>query len=307
MHEMLDFFLHLKYINNDNFYLSDKMKFKAPTTVFSLIALSFILVSGFAFQEGAFAQLEKQGMSVTVTANEGSSKIIVSGETSKVTPVAIKVTAPNGNFIDLAQVSPDANGKFSTEFNVGGLLWKFDGIYTITTQHGENTLYTIRLPVEIIGGKTLATNVSEDFLENIVFSGSTVSQDAGLIIEVDAPLGGTWIGVSGHTERTNMDVTIIVTEPMFGNIIHTDQVSPDANGNFEAGINVGGNQWKQNGFYTISASQGGSLFTDSIEVDIVDGAVIPEFGAIAALILAVAIISIIVVSTKTRLSLIPRY
>jgi predicted secreted protein with PEFG-CTERM motif len=35
--------------------------------------------------------------------------------------------------------------------------------------------------------------------------------------------------------------------------------------------------------------------------------VIPEFGAIAALILAVAIISIIVVSTKTRLSLIPRY
>ena len=307
MHEMVDFFLHLKYINNDNFYLSDKMKFKAPTTVFSLIALSVILVSGFAFQEGAFAQLEKQGMSVTVTANEGSSKIIVSGETSKVTPVAIKVTAPNGNFIDLAQVSPDANGKFSTEFNVGGLLWKFDGIYTITTQHGENTLYTIRLPVEIIGGKTLATNVSEDFLENIVFSGSTVSQDAGLIIEVDAPLGGTWIGVSGHTERTNMDVTIIVTEPMFGNIIHTDQVSPDANGNFEAGINVGGSQWKQNGFYTISASQGGSLFTDSIEVDIVDGAVIPEFGAIAALILAVAIISIIVVSTKTRLSLIPRY
>ena len=307
MHEMVDFFLHLKYINNDNFYLSDKMELKGPTMLFSLIALSVILVSGFVFQDGAFALIEKQGMSVTVTANEGSSKISVSGETSKVTPVAIKVTAPNGNLIDLAQISPDANGKFSTEFNVGGLLWKFDGIYTITTQHGENTLYTIALPVEVVGGKTLATNVSEDFLENIVFSGSTISQDAGLIIEVDAPLGGTWIGVSGHTERTNMDVTIIVTEPMFGNIIHTDQVSPDANGNFEADINVGGSQWKQNGFYTISASQGGSLFTDSVEVDIVDGSVIPEFGAIAALILAVAIISIIVVSAKTRLSLIPRY
>jgi len=35
--------------------------------------------------------------------------------------------------------------------------------------------------------------------------------------------------------------------------------------------------------------------------------VIPEFGAIAALILAVAIISIIVVSAKTRLSLIPKF
>ncbi len=308
MHEMVDFFLHLKYINNDNFYLSDKMKFKGLTMVFSLIALSVILVSGFVFQEGAFALLDKQGMSVTVTANEGSSKIMLSGETSKVTPIAIIVTSPMfGNIIHIKQVSPDANGNFMAEINVGGSQWKFDGIYTITTSHGENTLYTIALPVEIIGGKTLATNVSEDFLENIVFSGSTVGQDAGLTIEVDAPLGGTWIGVSGHTERTNMDVTIIVTEPMFGNIIHTGQVSPDVNGNFEASINVGGSQWKQNGFYTISVSQGGSLFTDSVEVDILDGAVIPEFGAIAALILAVAIISIIVVSAKTRLSLIPRY
>jgi len=274
--------------------------------MFSLIAFSVILVSGFVFQEGAFAQQETQGMSVTVTANEGSSKISVSGETSKVTPIAIKVTAPNGNFIDLAQVSPDANGKFSTEFNVGGLLWKFDGIYTITAQHGENTLYTIALPVEIIGGKTLATNVSEDFLENIVYTGNLVLEKEGLNIEVDAPLGGTIIGVIGNTERTNMDVTIQVFAPN-GNFIAAEQVTPDANGDFMTEFNVGGNQWKQNGFYTISASQGGNIFTDSTEVEIVDGAVIPEFGAIAALILAVAIISIIVVSAKTRLSLIPRY
>ncbi len=119
---MVDFFLHLKYINNDNFYLSDKMKFKGPTMMFSLIALSVILVSGFVFQEGAFALIEKQGMAVTVTANEGSSKILVSGETSKVTAIAIKVTAPNGNFIAADQISPDANGKFSTVINVGGLL-----------------------------------------------------------------------------------------------------------------------------------------------------------------------------------------
>jgi len=308
MHEMVDFFLHLKYINNDNFYLSDKMNLKGPTTMFSLIALSIILVSGFAFQEGAFAQLEKQGMSVTVTANEGSSKIMLSGETSKVTTIAIIVIGPMfGNLIHTDQVTPDANGNFMVEINVGGNQWKHDGIYTISAQHGENTLYTIRLPVEIIGGKTLATNVSEDFLENIVYTGNLVLEKEGLNFEVDAPLGGTWIGVSGHTERTNMDVTIIVTEPMFGNIIHTDQVSPDANGNFEADINVGGSQWKQNGDYEITASQGGSLFTHSVMVDIQDGAVIPEFGAIAALILAVAIISIIVVSSKTRLSLIPRY
>jgi len=34
---------------------------------------------------------------------------------------------------------------------------------------------------------------------------------------------------------------------------------------------------------------------------------IPEFGVIAAMILAVAIVSIIVITAKTRLSLVPRY
>jgi predicted secreted protein with PEFG-CTERM motif len=211
-----------------------------------------------------------------------------------------------GNIIHTWQVSPDANGNFEATINVGGNQWKQDGIYTITASHGINNLYTIALPVEVVGGKTLATNVSEDFLENIIYTGNIELEKEGLNIEVDAPLGGTIITVNGNTERTNFDVTIQVHAPN-GNFIVAEQVSPDANGNFEVIFNVGGSQWKQDGFYTISASQGGSIFTDSAEVDIVDGAVIPEFGAIAALILAVAIISIIVVSTKTRLSLIPRY
>jgi len=45
----------------------------------------------------------------------------------------------------------------------------------------------------------------------------------------------------------------------------------------------------------------------STEVDIKDGVVVPEFGTIAAMILAVAIISIIAISAKSRLSIIPRY
>ena len=45
----------------------------------------------------------------------------------------------------------------------------------------------------------------------------------------------------------------------------------------------------------------------SAEVEIIDGHVIPEFGVIAAMILAVAIVSIIVVTAKTKLSIVPRY
>ena len=60
--------------------------------------------------------------------------------------------------------------------------------------------------------------------------------------------------------------------------------------------------------YTIKAVQGSaSNYQVSAEVEVIDGHVIPEFGVIAAMILAVAIVSIIVVTAKTRLSLVPRY
>ncbi|MFB5614796.1 MAG: PEFG-CTERM sorting domain-containing protein, partial [Candidatus Nitrosomaritimum yanchengensis] len=46
---------------------------------------------------------------------------------------------------------------------------------------------------------------------------------------------------------------------------------------------------------------------DSVEVEIVQGRVIPEFGTIAAMILVVSIMSIIAISAKSRLSVIPRF
>ena len=73
-------------------------------------------------------------------------------------------------------------------------------------------------------------------------------------------------------------------------------------------IEVGGPLWSQDGMYKISAQQGAaSNYKTSTEVEIVDGHVIPEFGVIAVMILAVAIVSIIVVTAKTRLSIVPRY
>ena len=43
------------------------------------------------------------------------------------------------------------------------------------------------------------------------------------------------------------------------------------------------------------------------QIEIIGTFVIPEFGTIAAMILAVAIISIIAISAKSRLSIVPRY
>ena len=284
------------------------MNFKRPTTMFAFFLLSVTILSGFAFQDFAYAET---GMSVSVNADEGSTTISVSGHTSvKNNSVQILVTSPNGNRVDLAQVMPDANGDFAKEIQVGA-LWKEDGMYTIVIQQGQSSQYSFKLQAEVNGGITAATSVSDSTLKSGIGEVSPIiggTKDiSGLTITDNSVLGSTTISISGHTDRTNTDVTVRVQAPN-GNIVSVSQLTPDANGDFMIDIEVGGQVWSQNGMYTIAVQQGeSSSYKDSVDVEIVDGAIIPEFGTIAALILAVAIISIIAVSAKTRLSIIPKY
>ena len=75
-----------------------------------------------------------------------------------------------------------------------------------------------------------------------------------------------------------------------------------ANGEFTLEIKTGGPLWFEDGVYTITANQGiASEFEDSVEVEIVQGKVIPEFGTIAAMILGISIISIIAITAKSKL------
>ncbi len=160
-------------------------------------------------------------------------------------------------------------------------------------------------------GTTAETSVTESTLESGFDQASPIigaaKEIGGLTITDNSVLGSTTISISGNTDRTNNDVTVRVQAPN-GNIVSVRQISPDANGDFMIDIEVGGQLWSQNGMYSIDVQQGeSSNYKGSVDVEIIDGAVIPEFGTIAALILAVAIISIIAVSAKTRLSVMPKY
>ena len=256
------------------------------------------------------------GMSLTATAEDGSNTISFTGTTTSNTPyVSFVAVSPNGqNVVSVDQVTPDANGEFSTEFNVSN--WKQDGMYKITASHGQSSLYTITLNVEVTGGATaetstsdssIVTNQSNDDLSDPYTTGSDAAT-RGLSIAANAMEGSDTIEITGQTTRTNSDVVFTVTAPN-GNLVSVDQVSPDSSGDFATDISVGGPLWSQDGAYTVTAQQGSgnSNFIDSVEVDIADGLVVPEFGTIAAMILAVAIISIIAISAKSRLSIVPRY
>ena len=126
-----------------------------------------------------------------------------------------------------------------------------------------------------------------------------------LEIEADAVEGSTTITITGHT--TGSDAVVIQVFAPNGNFMSADQVSPDSDGSFTSTLGVGGPMWKQDGVYTISAQQGSAAINKStVEVEIAGGAVVPEFGTIASLVLVVAITSIVILSAKGRLSFTPR-
>ena len=274
--------------------------------------MAVALMSVTSVHQDVFAK--ESGMSLTAVAEEGSEIISITGTTtSSIGAVTITVKTPDGaNLQAIGQETPDVNGEFSADFNVSN--WKQDGMYKITAKQGESLLYSITIRVEVSSGMTAETSATESSLvsnqtNNDLAEVSTESTEkiAGLSIAANAMEGSDTIEITGQTTKTNEDITFTVKSPN-GNLVSVDQISPESNGEFALDIAVGGPLWSQDGMYTVVAQQGsGSAFTDSVEVDVADGLVVPEFGTIAAMILAVAIISIIAISAKSRLSIVPRY
>ena len=125
------------------------------------------------------------------------------------------------------------------------------------------------------------------------------------------------IMVSGHVINPfpGQDVAIRVTNPS-GNVVYVAQLALDNNGNFATKINTASSLMTENGQYTLYAQQGGEQArTNQVTFQMTGQPPappstppsIPEFGPIAALVLAIAIISIIAVSARTGLRFMPKY
>jgi len=277
-----------------------RMNLKRSTTSMAIILIALSLVSMASIQQDVFAQT--QGMTITATADKGSDVITVTGKTvSDITDVTFRVTSPSGNnVVAIDQVSPNDNGEFTVEFKVGP-TWTEDGFYEIQAMQsmGANSLYTLEVLVEVTNGMAEKTSATESNLESDSFitTGPNVAKDTRLILDdIIVDNGSTMFEVTGTTDRISEAVTFTVIAPN-GNVVSVAQVTVTLDGGITAEISVGGSMWKQDGLYTVTAYQNDNpRYSDSKQVDIKDGKVIPEFGTIAAMILAVAIISIIAIS-----------
>ena len=211
------------------------------------------------------------------------------------TPVTVTVISPTNNIVTIDQLTVDSNGRFSTTLSTQGNLWKYDGTYTIRVQYGNQAVSNKAL-VELTGGlvPTFVTPVP-----TVKCSSSELSIDGRACVPFSIS-GGTVTGARANTVDKSIIVSISSTEP--GTI--TLNPSSDVLGGIFM-VLVDGEEWDD---VEIDGNQVTVEFpAGTEEIEIIGTFVIPEFGAIAALILAVAIISIIVVSAKTRLSLIPKF
>jgi len=267
-------------------------------TSLSIVFLALTIMSVSAIGQNAYAA----GGGMSLSADCSGSSCDISGTTDRNDQdVTVVITASNGNIVQVDQLSV-SGGSFSTTFNVSG---SDDDTYKIAANQGSSSKYSLNVSVDVSGGSSDSSASVSNQIASTEEEAISTTPSGGLTLSAGGIEGSTTIDISGTTDRTG-DITLKVTAPN-GNIISVAQISPSG-GSFMTTIETGSAVWSQDGMYTISAQQGAaSNYKTSAEVEIVDGHVIPEFGVIAAMILAVAIVSIIVVTAKTRLSLVPRY
>ena len=100
-------------------------------------------------------------------------------------------------------------------------------------------------------------------------------QESEIIQNVDmsvtAVMDGTnVIAINGKTTSVQ-EVSLLIRAPN-ENLIHVDQLTPDANGMFGTDVIIEGQQWSQDGLYTITTKQGNSSFNViKLDVEVNDG------------------------------------
>ena len=231
--------------------------------------------------------------------------------------LSIIIQSPNGNLVALDQLTVGTDNQFSTEIKVGGKLMKIEGTYTIKIQYRDHSATT---SFEFGGVTSSPSNELEEVNDSIinddpvivnsVVTATTITvQDSTDLVSYEI-INAKLINVIPDMDAVSLLIYIESTDD--GSITLTIPRSVlDAtinNGDDEFFVLVDGEEVD---FEEISTSTDRILTIEfsagTEQIEIIGTFVIPEFGTIAAMILAVAIISIIAISAKSKLNLQSRY
>ena len=277
----------------------------------TLVPIAILILSGTGIVSQSFAEAV-----VTLETDkqiyDHNSTIILSGNVNPVDPngsdVAIVCKSPPPSGVcGIEQVQPDSNGDFSAVFNTSSSLFSKNGIYEFEVTY--SVLANASISVELIDATETSPGDSTPQLGTAV-SGTVTEESDVTFYELGAgqvEYDMTCDADPAFFANADDNSIIIHLDPKSNGVItvtlHEELIKPFDDGTFAVITN--GEEMEDftqiGNTLTIPCTVG----TEKIEIH--GSWAIPEFGVIAAMILAVAIVSIIVVTAKTRLSIVPRY
>ncbi len=270
------------------------------------VILSVILTMPIAFGQEETLGAQKITLTSDNTAYQEGDVITITGQIEKVLPgmpVTLQIFFEK-NLIQVSQVKVSQEGEFTDTFTAAGPQWQNEGTVIIKADYGG-----------------ASTELNIEFFKNT--SGEYISN-----YEVKIPEGGTFdvpytmkggIISAININQKNLSLVINIATSSDGNLninLPRDGIDSIDNqggdidfivlmyeGNSEIPIQTDFTKVEtDNGFRSINIP----VKDGDTKIEIIGTYVVPEFGTIAMIVLAVAIVSIIAVSAKSRLSIMPR-
>ena len=257
------------------------------------------------------------------TYNQGD-KIIMSGQVRDIqngTAITLRVFNPLKNLVRVDQILPAPDGTFNKAFLATGPLWINAGNYTLVVQYG---LYSNATATFQFNGGTGSSTITQSINATYALQSGNQIYNIPYIIK-----GATVTNMNIFASTYTLEITLSpATAPGSITVNLPRQLidakvppppNPDAN---LTGAKVNPSTLEDDKFIvtvggkavTFSETKNQNVRILSIpfntgdtKVDIVGTVIVPEFGPIAALVLAIAIVSIIAVSAKTGLRFMPKY
>jgi predicted secreted protein with PEFG-CTERM motif len=276
-------------------------------TLYAAIALLTILATGIVTVPASAQEfVDAVTVATDQDAYDDGDTILITGtvrERLSGYDVTVRIISANGNLVGTAQLPVSEDKTFETEIAAGGPLWRSAGTYTIKVLYGTETR-TAETTFEFSGstggptpaGKSIAVE-GTDFLVNYSIKGGKVISitpsipDKSLVIVIETTSDG--------------ELTVTLPRGLIDARLGPDGMSGEDDTFFVladgAEVDFDETTTSTDRTLTIPFEDG------TTEIEIIGTFVIPEFGTMAAIILAVAIVSIIAVSARSRLGILPKY
>ena len=274
-------------------------------TLFAILIASIGGGSAFAQTSGQIGQMIEAIVVTTDKESYGDGDTIqVTGEVRELLSgyqISLQVFEPKfGNRVAIEQFSVGPDKKFSVEITAGGVYWSSDGTYTIKVLYGTESR-TAETTFEFGGPGGGSTPGPSGPRIEIGNTGTMIgySITGGSVISIVEDFASHSLVI---TISTTSDGELTITLPR--SVI--DSKDGDTDSDFFVIIDGEEREFEES-ITSNDRTLTIPFFDGDEQIEIIGTFVIPEFGTIAALILAIAIISIIAVSSKTKLSILPKY